>query len=130
MLNKTTVVVAVIEEKGSVFLMKRPQGAPLEGCWEFPGGKIEYGETYEEALVREVWEEVGWEIAVLEKMEEVDYNYLERDVRLHFYKCIRKTQKNPTTPLEYVWTPIRELPYYKIPPANQKVVEKLIGRDI
>jgi 8-oxo-dGTP diphosphatase len=126
---RQTVVVAVIEESGSVLLMRRPVGAHLEGYWEFPGGKVEAGETLESALFREVREEVGWEILVLEKMDEVDYSYADRDVRLHFYRCVRRTQKEPAPPLEYVWVPFQKLPRYKVPPANQKVVQRLIERE-
>ncbi|MBI4208076.1 MAG: 8-oxo-dGTP diphosphatase MutT [Deltaproteobacteria bacterium] len=127
-----TIVVAVIEENGAVFLVKRPAGTHLQGYWEFPGGKIEAGETLERALFREVREEVGWEILVLEKIDEVDYSYTDRDVHLHFYRCVRRTQEEPATPLEpleYVWAPIQKLSHYNIPPANQKVVQNLIERE-
>ena len=54
---------ALLDAKGAVLIAKRPQGRPLAGLWEFPGGKIEPGEEPEEALIRELHEELGIEIA-------------------------------------------------------------------
>ena len=58
------VVAAVVQREGSVLLTKRIEGAHLGGFWEFPGGKLEDGESPEQALVRECREECGIEIAV------------------------------------------------------------------
>ncbi|WP_031554403.1 (deoxy)nucleoside triphosphate pyrophosphohydrolase [Parvularcula oceani] len=53
--------VALVDRDGRVLLSQRPEGKPLAGMWEFPGGKVEEGETPEEALVRELAEEIGIE---------------------------------------------------------------------
>jgi 8-oxo-dGTP diphosphatase len=53
------VAVALLDNSGRVLVQKRPEGRPMAGLWEFPGGKIEAGETPEQALVREVKEELG-----------------------------------------------------------------------
>lgn len=61
------VVAAIIREDGRIFAAQRGYGSAKDG-WEFPGGKIEPGETPEQALVREIWEELNAEIAVGEKL--------------------------------------------------------------
>lgn len=54
---------ALVDEEGRVLLQKRAPGRSMAGLWEFPGGKVEPGETPEAALVRELWEELGIEVA-------------------------------------------------------------------
>jgi 8-oxo-dGTP diphosphatase len=81
------VAVAVLIDRGGQFLLtSRPQGKVYEGYWEFPGGKIEAGETVEQALRRELQEELGITIAcaTLWKVEVMDYPHAR--VRLHFCK--------------------------------------------
>ena len=87
--NRKTVDVAVgvlIKPNGDFLLTSRPPGKVYEGYWEFPGGKLEAGETVEQALRRELIEEIGITIsaAILWKVELVDYPHAL--VRLHFCK--------------------------------------------
>jgi 8-oxo-dGTP diphosphatase len=86
---RTPVEVAVgvlIDRDGQFLLTSRPQGKVYEGYWEFPGGKIEVGETVEQALRRELQEELGITIAAAApwKVEVMDYPHAR--VRLHFCK--------------------------------------------
>jgi 8-oxo-dGTP diphosphatase len=76
----------LIDREGQFLLTSRPQGKVYEGYWEFPGGKIELGETVEQALRRELQEELGITIAFAApwKVELVDYPHAR--VRLHFCK--------------------------------------------
>ena len=81
------VAVGVLFQPGGAFLLtSRPQGKPYPGYWEFPGGKLEADETVEEALARELHEELGIQIgaAIPWKVEVVDYPHAL--VRLHFCK--------------------------------------------
>ena len=70
-----TVVAAAIEKDGLIFCAQRPEGKSLAGFWEFPGGKLEEGETPEEALIREIKEEFDSEIEIINYHNEASYEY-------------------------------------------------------
>ena len=81
-----SVVAAVIESEGRVFATQRGYG-PWKDGWEFPGGKIEPGETPEAALVREIREELDADIAVGEKLVQVEYDYPAFHLSMGCYRC-------------------------------------------
>ena len=84
------VAAAVIErEDGSVLLAERPAGKPWAGYWEFPGGKVESGETPAAALQRELHEELGIDVDQLTPWITRNYDYPEKSVRLHFFRVTR-----------------------------------------
>lgn len=91
--RKTTDVAVgvLVREDGAFLLTSRPEGKVYAGYWEFPGGKLEAGETVEQALRRELVEELGIEIGAAEawKVETVDYPHAL--VRLHFCKVYQWT---------------------------------------
>jgi 8-oxo-dGTP diphosphatase len=80
------VVAAVIMEDGKVFATQRGYGA-YKDWWEFPGGKIEVGETREAALIREIKEELNTEIAVEELIDTVEWDYPEFHLVMHCFRC-------------------------------------------
>lgn len=80
------VAAAIICNNGSYFACQRGYG-DFEGLWEFPGGKIEHGESPEDALKREVQEELGIDIAIDEKMCTTEYDYPSFHLKLHCYLC-------------------------------------------
>ena len=69
------VVAAAIKKDGLIFCAQRPEGKSLGGFWEFPGGKLENGETPEDALIREIKEEFDSEIEVISFLNEASYEY-------------------------------------------------------
>ena len=84
----TDVVCGVIEDGSGRFLAcLRPQGKHLGGLWEFPGGKVESGESPEQALARELHEELGVVVSVGEPLSPVLWNYQERGIRLLPFRC-------------------------------------------
>lgn len=87
-LNLKPIDVAVgilIAQNGDLLLGQRPAGKPFEGYWEFPGGKVEHGETILDALKREFVEELGLHIVSADAWCCVEYIYPHAHVRLHFY---------------------------------------------
>ena len=85
-LKVVKVVAAVIERDGRIFVTQRGYGE-FKDQWEFPGGKIEVGETPEQALVREIHEELGATIAVHDHICTVTHNYAAFSITLHAYVC-------------------------------------------
>ena len=86
MLKTISVVAAMIEADGRVFATQRGYGPQKDG-WEFPGGKIEPGETPEAALAREIREELDAEITVGEKVVQVEYDYPTFHLSMGCYRC-------------------------------------------
>ena len=80
------VVAVLIEQDGKVFAAQRAYGE-LKGKWEFPGGKIEPGETPEEALVREIKEELSADIHVGKLLHTVEWDYPKFHLTMHCYMC-------------------------------------------
>lgn len=80
------VVAAIIREDGRIFAAQRGYGSAKDG-WEFPGGKIEPGETPEQALVREIREELNAEITVGEKLTQVEWDYPDFHLSMGCYWC-------------------------------------------
>lgn len=81
------VVAALIQDGDRVLICRRPEGKMCAGCWEFPGGKVEPGETEAEAVRRECMEELGVELDVGSKRAEVVHDYPQRTVHLSLYAC-------------------------------------------
>ena len=80
------VVAAIIIRDGTVFATRRGYGR-WQGWWEFPGGKIEQGESPEDALVREIREELDAEIEVGELLETVEWDYPDFHLTMHCFLC-------------------------------------------
>ncbi len=87
-MERTTieVVAAVVERGGQVLATQRGNGE-WQGWWEFPGGKIEEGESHEKALRREMMEELGVEVEVGELIKSVEYDYPKFRLHMHLYHC-------------------------------------------
>jgi len=81
------VAAAVVIQEGRVLLTRRAEGQHLAGMWEFPGGKLEEGESPEAAVVRECREECGIEVEVADILDVTHHRYPGKDVLLLFYRC-------------------------------------------
>ncbi|MBN2679377.1 Nudix family hydrolase [Acidithiobacillus montserratensis] len=89
-MNVVPVATGILQDaEGRLLISLRPEGKPWPGFWEFPGGKVDPGETPAEALQRELWEEIGIRVLDAEPFRTLDYTYPERTVRLHFYRVRR-----------------------------------------
>jgi 8-oxo-dGTP diphosphatase len=119
------VVAAVVEREGRYLITRRLEGTHLAGFWEFPGGKTMPGEKPEDALKRELKEELGVEAAVGELIDTVDWTYPEKSVRLLFFRCALQGEPCPQERQEMRWVEAGELPAYPFPAADLRLVERL-----
>ncbi|MBP2636553.1 MAG: ADP-ribose pyrophosphatase [Firmicutes bacterium] len=122
------VIAAVIQDKGTILIARRPIGDKLAGKWEFPGGKVEVGETPEECLRREIKEEVNIEISVSDFFGESIYEYPNRTIQLKAYWCTwlsGEIELNSHDTIE--WVDIACLSDYDFAPADLPFVDKLRG---
>jgi mutator protein MutT len=119
------VTAAVIEEGGRYFVTRRQSGVHLEGCWEFPGGKLEPGEGDEDGLKREMREELDVEIAVTGHLLTVTHEYPDRVVELRFYMCRLLGAPAPQLGQQMRWASRAELRALPFPPADEKLIRIL-----
>lgn len=86
-MKQIVVAAAVIIEQGKVFAAQRKNVGELAKKWEFPGGKLEMGESGEEAIVREIGEELSLQIEVLDHLMTVEHTYSTFHITMHAYRC-------------------------------------------
>ena len=119
------VVAAVIKHEGKIFATQRGYGE-FEGGWEFPGGKMEAGETPQEALVREIMEELDTEIEVGELIDTVEYDYPKFHLTMHCFFCTVKTGHLVLKEHEAAkWLTFETLDTVDWLPADQGLIEKV-----
>jgi 8-oxo-dGTP diphosphatase len=120
--------VALIDADGRVLLAQRPAGKPLAGLWEFPGGKVNPGETPETALIRELAEELGIDVAAscLAPFSFASYSYPDFHLLMPLYLC-RKWSGVPTARegQRLAWVRPARLGDYPMPPADPPLVAML-----
>jgi 8-oxo-dGTP diphosphatase len=120
------VTAAIVEDHGRYFVTRRLTGAHLEGLWEFPGGKIEPGESLADGLRRELKEELGTDVVIGEEVFTVTHNYPDRRVELHFLTCTFLNAPVPLLGQEMRWLAREELSAFEFPPADAELIERLI----
>ncbi|MGC9327046.1 MAG: A/G-specific adenine glycosylase [Candidatus Hinthialibacter sp.] len=120
------VVAAALYKRGRYLLGKRPPGGMLGGLWEFPGGKVEAGETHEQALKREIMEEIGIDVEIGEHLTSVDHGYSHYTVSIHLYRCTLLAGRPRALYHSAIkWTPKSQFNRYSFPAANIKFFEHL-----
>ncbi len=124
--NCIEVSAALIFWDGKLLITQRHANAHLGGLWEFPGGKREPGETFEQCLVREIREELGVEISVGELFEEITHAYPEVSVHLKFFLCkLLVGEPQPLDCAAVKWVNAAELAAHEFPAADAQLLEKL-----
>jgi 8-oxo-dGTP diphosphatase len=128
MRRKIRVVGAMIEQDGKYLITQRPATATLPLLWEFPGGRVEPGETDEEALARELGEEMGISVSVGERVIHVEHAYESYDIDFCVYRCrhtggmFQHLRVN-----DHRWVRPHDLDSYEFPAADEKTIAKLLG---
>jgi len=116
--------VAVVCDGRRVLIGRRPAGVPLAGLWEFPGGKVQPGESPEEAAARECLEEAGLAARIGGLYLVTEHEYPQARVRIHFFAAQPIDPAQP--PAEpFRWVPIAELTAHPMPAANAALVRLL-----
>jgi len=120
------VAAGLIFRQGKLLITQRHEKAHLGGMWEFPGGKRESGETFEDCLRRELCEELGIEVSVGELIENVTHAYPEKVVHLKFFRCVwKKHEPQPLGCPAFKWVNAKELTDHAFPAADARLLQRL-----
>ena len=118
--------VALIRRGDEFLISQRKKNDSFGSLWEFPGGKKDPGESFEECVAREVKEEVDIDVRVHEKFMEIRRPYHERIIWLNFFLCSHVAGEPRPLDCEKVeWVRLEDLKNYAFPPANDQVIQKL-----
>ena len=119
---------ALVDVDGRVLVARRPEGKPLAGLWEFPGGKVERGETPEASLIRELKEELGIDVseACLAPLTFASHAYESFHLVMPLYVCRRWSGLvQPLEGQELAWVAPARLSGYPMPPADIPLIAQL-----
>jgi 8-oxo-dGTP diphosphatase len=127
--SRIRVVAAVIAREGKYLITQRRATAVLPGLWEFPGGRVETGETDEEALRREVMERLGVEVTVSARMSHRLHEYDGYSVDLNLYQAEIAPGQEPKAlrVADFRWVTSSEFEKYQFPAADQATTDLLLG---
>jgi 8-oxo-dGTP diphosphatase len=120
------VVAAVVERDGCFLVTRRRPGTHLEGCWEFPGGKTRRDETLEQALRREILEELNADVINPREIFETSHVYPEQTVELHFFRCSLGGVLRPVLGQEVRWVAPADLATLQFPPADAELIARFL----
>lgn len=122
--KKIQAVIGIIEKNGKFLIQKRPSTGLLADLWEFPGGKIDKGETVKQALRREMKEEIGTEIQNAKFLTKVQHSYTHFQVTLHAYECALKT--DPVLARKrHRWVSLKGMKRFPFPSGSAKIIRFL-----
>ena len=120
------VAAGLVERDGLILITQRKLGSHLAGLWEFPGGKREPAETWQDCLVRELHEELAITVTVGELRCETVHHYPEKSVRLRFYAAVLISgEPRPVDCAAVAWVGPKDLPTYAFPEADRELVALL-----
>lgn len=115
-------------ERGEILITKRPLNSHLGGLWEFPGGKIDADETPEQALRRELKEELDVQTVVRQLLWEETFHYPEKTIHIRFFECRLTDDEQKIRPLQvadFKWVSPEALADFEFPPADAAFIRFL-----
>ncbi len=119
----------IFDSENRILITRRAKGQSRELLWEFPGGKVEEGESDEEALKREIREELCLEIDVLSFFTQVNHSYPDLNIELVAYLCkLKGGNICLTVHQEYKWIEPKDVLSYSLAKADKKIAEHIIKR--
>ncbi len=124
----TVVAVALLDADARILLAQRPPGKTMAGLWEFPGGKLEPGETPEAALIRELREELGVELrgSCLAPLSFASHSYESFHLLMPLYICRQwRGKPTPREGQQLAWVRAANLRDYAMPPADEPLIPVL-----
>ena len=125
----TVAACALVDADGRVLLAQRPEGKPMAGLWEFPGGKVETGETPEQTLIRELEEELGIVVkeACLAPLTFASHSYPDFHLLMPLYVCRRwEGMATAKVHTRLAWVRPNKLRNYSMPPADEPLISHLM----
>ncbi len=124
--HKIIGVAVIRNQQNQILIDRRLQEGLLGGLWEFPGGKVEPGETLEACVKREIQEEIGIEIEVGDRLITIDHAYTHFKVTLNVFNCCYLSgEPQPIECDEVRWVTLDEIDQYPFPKANIQIIEAL-----
>jgi mutator protein MutT len=129
--HKIIGVAVIWNDAGQILIDRRKSGGKMGGLWEFPGGKVEPGESIETCVAREVQEELGIQIAVGESLMTIVHDYTEFVLTLHVHHCRHISGKPQTIECDEIrWVMPEELSQFTFPEANAVIIQALQARSV
>ena len=119
--------VALIRRGREFLISQRNENDTFGSLWEFPGGKKDKGESFEQCVAREVLEEIGVRVRVDSKFMEIRKESFDRQIWLNFFLCTYLSgEPHPVDCQQVLWVDVGNLNKYSFPPANEAVIDQLI----
>ncbi|WP_104024328.1 8-oxo-dGTP diphosphatase MutT [Vibrio hyugaensis] len=128
-MKRIHIVAAIIfnQDRSQIFITKRPDDKHKGGFWEFPGGKVEQNETVEQAMIRELEEEIGITVTEQALFEHLEYDYPDKSLKFDFITVSQfNNQPYGREGQEGRWVDIIALPNYAFPEANVPILERVV----
>ena len=124
--NIIEVAAGLVFREGRLLITQRPSGGHLAGLWEFPGGKRETNESFEDCLHRELQEELGIQVEIGELIDSITHSYPAKTIHLRFFRCVwRRNEPQPLGCAALAWIGREDLGRYEFPAADARLLDKL-----
>ena len=120
------VTAGIIKDENRLLISQRMDNDHLGGLWEFPGGKLEQGESLEECLIREVLEELNIQISIQKYLFEVEHHYKNKTITLHIFLCCHQNGTPECREVQnWKWIDFSDISDYQFPDADEEVIRRL-----